>query len=203
MRTLVEDFNREELFHHYNSKENPFSYVTIKLDITNIYKSCKTYYASIAYFLLLAANEIDNFKYRYENGKFYKYDKLRANFTEMYEDKNIGFFSCELKNNYYEYLNEYNRIREKFLRKEAIEEVKDDGEIWFSCEPWFSATSIVTPFSKDITIPQFTWDKFVFEDDKCYTNLTIMTHHGFIDGYYIGLFIEKLNNIIENIDKYL
>ena len=66
MRTLVEDFNREELFHHYNSKENPFSYVTIKLDITNIYKSCKTYYASIAYFLLLAANEIDNFKYRYD-----------------------------------------------------------------------------------------------------------------------------------------
>lgn len=203
MRTLIENLDREELFHHYNDKENPFSYVTIKLDITNIYKNCKTYYASIAYFLLLAANQIDNFKYRYENGKFYKYDKLRANFTEMYEDKNIGFFSLDFKENYYEYLDEYKKIREKFLKKEEMEEAKDDGEIWFACEPWFSATSIVKPFSKDITIPQFIWDKFVFEGDKCYTNLTIMIHHGFIDGYYIGLFIEKLNDIIENIDKYL
>lgn len=203
MRTLIENFDREELFHHYNSNENPFSYVTIKLDITNIYNKCKTYYASIAYFLTLAANKVENFRYRYENGKFYKYDTLRANFTEMRVDKKIGYFSVNLKDNYNNYLNEYKKVREKFLKNEKINEESDEGEIWFSCEPWFSASSIVTPFNKKITIPQFIWDKFVFENNKCYTNLTIMTHHGFVDGYHIGLFIENLNDIIENIDKYL
>lgn len=30
-----------------------------------------------------------------------------------------------------------------------------------------------------------------------------MAHHGFVDGYHIGLVLEKFNKIIEHIDKYL
>lgn len=203
MRTLIENFEREDIFNHYNSMDNPFSYVTVKLDITNIYKKCKTYYASIAYFLVLAASKIENFKYRYEDGEFYIYDKLRVNFTEMLEDKNIGYFSCYLEDNYDKYIEGYKEVRAKFLiNKERIEE-NDDGEIWVSCEPWFSASSIVTPFDKTITIPQFLWDKFIFENDKCYINLTIMTHHGFVDGYHIGLFLKELNKMIDNIDYFI
>lgn len=30
MKTIVEDYNRKELFEYFNSKTNPFSFVTTK-----------------------------------------------------------------------------------------------------------------------------------------------------------------------------
>lgn len=203
MKTKIKDFNRKELFNHYNSKDNPFVIVSTKIDITNIYSKCKNYYASIAYFITLAVNKIDNFKYRYENDEFYIYDVVRPNFTEPFDDMNIGFFTCDLKEDYNSFIDEYKNIKQKFLSSHTCCTSNEQDEIWFSCTPWFSMTSVVTPFDKKITIPQFLWDKFSFEKDRCYINLNIMAHHGFVDGYHISLFLKEFNEIIENIDKYI
>lgn len=199
----IKEFQRKDIFEYYNSKDNPFIYLTTKIDITNIYNKCKNYYVSIAYFITLAVNQIDNFKYRYEDNKVYKYDILKPNFTHMFEDNNIGFFTCDYKEKYSEFLNEYKRVQEKFLKNHKSYANEDQGEIWFSYVPWFNISSLITPFDKTNTIPQFIWDKFNLENNKCYINLTIMVHHGFVDGYHIGLFLQKLNDIIENLDKYL
>lgn len=203
MKKEIINFERQELFNHYNKNDNPFIYLTTKIDITNIYHKCKNYYPSIAYLITLAVNQIDNFKYRYEDNKIYKYDILKPNFTHLFNDHNIGFFTCDNKETYTEFLNEYQNMKDKFLNTNKSYANSDQGEIWFSFVPWYNVSSLITPFNKTTTIPQFIWDKFNFENNKCYINLTIMVHHGFIDGYHIGLFLEKLNNIIENIDKYI
>lgn len=203
MKKEIINFERQKLFNHYNKNDNPFIYLTTKIDITNIYHKCKNYYPSIAYLITLAVNQIDNFKYRYEDNKIYKYDILKPNFTHLFNDHNIGFFTCDNKETYTEFLNEYQNMKDKFLNTNKSYANSDQGEIWFSFVPWYNVSSLITPFNKTTTIPQFIWDKFNFENNKCYINLTIMVHHGFIDGYHIGLFLEKLNNIIENIDKYI
>lgn len=203
MRTEIKNFDRLELFNLYNSRDNAFVIVNTKVDITNIYKNCKNYYASIAYFIMLVVNKIDNFRYRYEDGRFYLYDKVTPNFTEPFKNMNIGFFSCNMKNDYGGFIKEYNDVKNKFLESNKSKVSKDQGEVWFSCTPWFKMTSLVVPLDKSITIPQFIWDKFSFENDKCYTNLNIIAHHGFVDGYHISLFLKEFNNIIENIDKYI
>ena len=203
MRTELKDFERQGLFEQYHAKDNPFLYVTTKVDITNIYNKCKKYYATIAYFIAVALNDIDNFKYRYEDGKIYKYDKLNPNFTQMFDDKNIGYFTCQFKDTYAEFIKEYCCMQDMFQKNQKTYANEDPGEVWCSYVPWYNFSSILTPFDKRITIPQFIWDKFSFENDKTYINLSIMAHHGFVDGYHVGLFIEKFNYIIENLDSYL
>ena len=72
MRKEIKDFKRKDLFEHYHSKTNPFSFVTTKVDVTKLYEFCKkhkNYYATMGYYLTLAANSIEEFKYRYEDGK--------------------------------------------------------------------------------------------------------------------------------------
>ena len=64
--------------------------------------------------------------------------------------------------------------------------------------PWFEFNSAVPPFNKENTIPQFIWDKFKKENDIVKTNLMIMVHHGFVDGYHIGKFINLLQENINN-----
>ncbi len=203
MREEVKDFKRWDLFKYYHSKTNPFSFVTTKVDVKKLYDFCKkrkNYYATMGYYLTLAANSIEEFKYRYEDGKIYKYDNLKSSFTQMFADERIGFFTCEMKDTYDEYIKEYTYIYNKFMSTHQSSDSFDHGEVWFSCEPWFQFSGVITPFDKEITIPQFIWDQFSFENGKCYVNLMIMVHHGFVDGYHIGKFINTFKELIDKLE---
>lgn len=202
MRKEVKNFYRKELFDHFHNNTNPFVIVTTKIDITNIYNKCDNYYASIAYFINRAVNEVEQFKYRYEKGSIYKYDVLDINYTHRFEDQ-IGFFYTEYTEDYKDYIEEYKGKKALFLEDHQNIFNTDEGEIWVSYVPWFNFSSLVPSFDKDNTIPQFIWDKFIFEGDRCYINLMIMVHHGFADGYHISQFLEKFNNLIDNIDNYI
>lgn len=199
----VKNFKRQDLFDMYNSRTNPFSFVTTRIDITNIYNLCKTkkhHYASIAYFLTKAMNNVDEFKYRYIDGKIYKCDVIRPSFTDILDDNTIGFYTCEMLDDYDEFLEHFDKIKKQFLKREYKAEPVQDV-VWISCQPWFNFTGVVPPFDKSITIPQLIWDRFTFEGDKCFINLMIMVHHGFADGYHIGKLIQNIEKIIDSLKE--
>lgn len=203
MRKEIENFNRMDLFEHYHSKTNPFSFVTMKIDITNLYHFCKKHknvYATIGYYVALAMNKVDAFKYRYEGGKIYHYDVIKPVYTQMFKNGNIGFFACPMKEDYSAFIKEFNLIQDNFFKTNQSDNNIDQGEIWFSCEPWFNFSGCVVPFDKEVTVPQVIWDQFMLEGDKCYIDIMIMAHHGFVDGSHIGAFINGFKELIENIE---
>ena len=200
MNKIIEfdNYERKDLFNHYNDNDNPFLYLTTKIDITNIYNYCKkhkNHYATIGYIIGKTANQIDNFKYRYIDNKIIYYDKLNINYTQ---EKNniIGYFTTPYANSYKEYIKNYINIQKDFYNDKYKLESRQD-EIWVSCFPWGNFTGLITPYNKKILIPQFIWDKYIIEDNKIYINLMIMIHHGLADGKHIGKFIENLTKNIE------
>ena len=198
----LEKYDRKEVFLHYNQNDNPFIYLTIKLDVTEIYNYCKihkNYYATMGYIINRTVNAVDCFKYRYIDDKIVHYDSLNTNYTQK-KDNKIGYFTISYSDNYNEYIESFIKTQEDFYSGVYKNEYKED-EIWVSCAPWFDFTSLVTPFNKKITIPQFIWGKFFYENNRVYTHLMIMVHHGFADGQHIGDFIDKLNNNIKEIFK--
>lgn len=203
MREEVKGFNRQELFDYFKTKENPFSVITTEIDITNIYNLCKNHgchYGSIAYFLTKAMNEVSEFKYYEENGHIYKYDMLNPSFAELLEDGNIGFFTCPFVDSYEDFIDSYKRISDEFKKGRIPNEGDHGGVVWVSCVPWFNFSGCVPPIDKNVTIPQLIWDKFKFRDDRCYVDLMIMAHHGFIDGSHIGKLIHAIEIVIEEIE---
>ena len=202
MKQEITDFKRLELFNYYNEKDNTFLYVTTRINITNLYnlgKKNDSCYGTLGYFIALAMNEIEEFKYRYEDKKIYLYEKIMPSYTQMLNDKTIGFFACPLSESYEKFIEKFKRINKDFVNSKNSFQNNGQDVVWLSCAPWFNFTGIITPYDKSTVIPQVTWDKFTFENNECYINMCIMVHHGFVDGYHIGLFIEKLNDIISNI----
>ena len=196
----VINFDRKELFKHYNEMDNPFIIMTIPLNVTRVVEYCKIhkhFYATLGFLIGKAVNDIDGFKYRYNCDKFYYCDRLVVNFTERVEDQ-IGFFECEA-----EELSSF--VDEFVLRKGELGHYDDSSAdnrqdvIWVSCFPWAKFSGLMSPHDKSITIPQFIWDKYELINNEYYCNLMIMVHHGFIDGYYVGTFIEKLNKYINEL----
>lgn len=203
MLIAKENFSRRELFELYNSRQNPFSFVTTKLDVTNVYNYCKehgNHYATFGYIIAKAMNMIPEFTYRYENENFYKYDQINPNFTQQFANGTIGFFTVTMKDEYEEFIKEFKTTEQQFLESGKSIENPDSSraEVWLSIEPWFNFTGLVTPFDKSIAIPQVIWDRYSIEENKCYIDLMIMSHHGFVDGSHIGEFINNFIDIVSN-----
>ena len=201
-RYNINDFERKDTFFLYHNRNNPFIFLTVKLDITNIFKYCKknkNTYATMGYLICKTVNEIENFKYRYEDGDVVYYDKVNIGYTQK-KKNDVGFYFTEFNNDYEEYLKEYKLQEEEFL-KGINKENGGHDQIWVSCAPWFDFTGLITPFDKNITIPQFIWGKFFLEGEKTFTHLMIMVHHGFVDGQHIGDFVNKLEININKFNK--
>lgn len=201
MTKEVENFNRQELFNHFNSGENPFLILTTKIDVTSVVDYCKihkNFYPTMGYIITKTVNDIENFKYRYKDNKIYYCDVINSNYTQMIGE-DIGFFDVPYTDDYNKYIESFLDIQSKFINGEynLFENVLD--EIWLSCAPWFSFTGLIPPYNKENSIPQFIWDKYELVNGKYYINLMIMIHHGFADGSHIAKFIKLLN---ENIQKF-
>lgn len=206
MRTVIKNFERQDLFDHYNAWTNPFSFVTTKLDITKAYNYSRKYknlYAALCYTFTVALNRIENFKYAYENGEIVKYDKLNPKYTEMLDTNDVSFIGCELGNSLEEFI-ELNKVAKEKFKKTQVEVNFDNneyGQVWYSCLPWFKFTGVVPPFDPSITLPQIIWDKYEIVDGHVYINAMIIAHHGFVDGYHIGQLIEYINEELNNISE--
>lgn len=199
----IDNFDRENIFRHYHICDNPFLNITTKVDVTNIVNYCKKYknfYATMGYLICKAANKIDNFKYRFQDNKFYYCDELITNYTDLYSDGNIGYYDVEYSDDYQSYIDNFKKVKEKFLKDNNYETNNKLNEIWLSCNPWMKCTSIISPFNKNCLIPQIIWDKYELENDKYYVNLTMVIHHGFADGYHISKFLNLLEENIREFD---
>lgn len=197
----IEDFSRKNLFDHYNDMDSPFIIMTVPIDVTNIVEFCKMhkhFYATMGFIIGKAINEIEAFKYRVKDGRFYYVSKVSPSFTERV-DNNLGFFECD-STKYEAFINEFVDKKCKLGKYDNCTEDRLDV-VWLSCFPWASFSSLVSPHDKSITIPQLIWDKYVFKDGRYTCNLMIMVHHGFADGYDVGNLVEKINCYIDNFGK--
>ena len=194
----LDDYERKDTFLMFHNRDNPFLFLTVKLDITNIVNYCKgnkPHYATISYIICKTVNEVDNFKYRFVDGKIVYYDNINIGYTQK-TNNDIGFFQTENIDDYNKYIKEYKRIEKEYF--DGINNI-DGGhdQIWVSCAPWMDFTGLIVPYDKNITIPQFIWGKFFNERKRVYTHLMIMAHHGFVDGQHIGDFVSRLENNIK------
>lgn len=196
----VVNFERKELFKHYNEMDNPFIIMTIPLNVTNVVNYCKIYkhfYATMGFLLGKAVNDVESFKYRYINGKFYYCDRVVVNFTEKVGEQ-IGFFECESKE-LNDFVKEFDYMKSNLGYYDNSSEDNREDVIWVSCFPWAKFSGLVSPHDRSITIPQFIWDKYEEVNGEYYCNMMIMVHHGFCDGYHVGTFVEKLNQYINEL----
>ena len=154
-------------------------------------------YPTIGYMITKTVNEFDAFKYRVEGNDIVKYDDVISNYTENIDGEIIYFFDVDYADNILDYNGIFINTRE-YAKNNKDNLTYAKNEIWLSCAPWFSFNTITPPYNHDNTTPQFIWDKFNKENDKVTTNLMVMVHHGFIDGYQLGEFYKRLEENIYN-----
>ncbi len=205
MRKLIdiENWNRKEHFHFFSQFSEPFFGVTVKVDCSKAYLKAKekqvSFFLYYLYRALKTANEIDNFKYRIIDNQVYEFDTVNASPTINRPNGTFGFA-------YMDYFEDEDMFYKKAL--EEIEKVQNtnsllpaiSGEnvIHFSAVPWIDFTSIshARNFSYPDSCPKISFGKMAKDNGTTIMPISIHAHHGLMDGYQVGLFIDKFQQLM-------
>lgn len=207
MKKLIEldNWNRKEHFLFFSKFEEPFFGVTVKVNCTTAYHKAKekgvSFFLYYLYRALKAANEVENFRYRIIENKVYDFATINASPTINRPDGTFGFA-------YMNYFEDEIQFCEKALQE--IENVKNtnsllpavssENVIHFSAIPWLNFTSIshARSFSHPDSCPKISFGKMTENNGVKEIPVSIHGHHALMDGYHVGLFVEKFQNLLND-----
>lgn len=199
----LDTWNRKEHFLFFKQMEEPFFGITTAIDCTNAYDKAKELNISFfTYYLhktLVAVNAIENFRYRIIEDEIYVFDTIDASATIMREDKTFGFSLIEYSDNINDFAkttkNEIARIQTTtgLFTREFQENL-----IHFSALPWVNFTSFshARSFTWPDSCPKISFGKMMIENGKKTMSMSIHVHHGLMDGYHVGQFVNLFQELM-------
>ena len=194
---------RKDHFNFFSQFEEPYFGVCVEIDCTKAYAKAKMLKCSFfLYYLhksLMAVNRIESFRYRISDGKVYLYNKINTSPPIDRQDGTFGYAYIE----YFEYFEQFTSEA-----KIVIDQVRNakglfpasSGEnvIHFSAVPWIDFTSVSHPrsFSFKDSCPKLAIGKMTMNGEKKTFPLSVHVHHGLMDAYHVGLFIDEFQKLM-------
>lgn len=207
MKTLldIENWPRKEHFLFFKQFEEPFFGLTVEIDCTKAYATAKElgtpFFVIYLHKTLVAVNTIESFRYRINDDTIYIYDTIDVSATIMREDNTFGFSLIEYSPDFEVFasnaLNEIERI--KNTSRLFTREFPNDNLIHFSAIPWinFSSLSHARSYTFPDSCPKISFGKMMVADNgKKTMSMSIHVHHGLMDGFHVGQFVEYFQKLM-------
>lgn len=200
----TETWSRREIFEAFSKCSYPFYVVSFNVEIQNLYDFCKRrqigVYHAMIWCITKAVNAIPAFRQRIIKDEVVEFDETYPSYTFLKRGED-AFKVCTMKAG--------DDIVE-FDGKAKLAEVCQttmygnygfpaEQLIYLSCLPWIETTCISSErnIDRDDCITRISWGKYRKNaDGSIVQNITVDTNHRLVDGYHVGLFGQKLQEII-------
>lgn len=187
-----------------NSIEPQFC-VTFGADITNFKEKVKnqglSFTMAMVYAVCKCANEIEEFRYRFLDGKIVLYDRVDTAFT--YLNKSTNLFKV-VNVPFIDDISEYCKLAYKTANEQREYFNGPLGNDVFQCSPmpWVTFTHISHTNSgkKDNATPLFDWGKYYEKNGRIMIPISVQAHHSFVDGIHVGQFVNGLQKYFDITD---
>ena len=206
MRVLDKNsWNRKEHFEFFNQLDETFFGVTVEFDVTMAYKKCKEMNLSFSlyyhYLSTLAANQVEEFRYRIQGEEIIIFDKINVSTIFLREDKSFVFTFIPFTSNFEEFVTEAKKEFQRVNQTSGIGLDKNTTRldtIHYSAVPWFSFKGLTHPrkFNSKESNPKITFGKATEIDKQLIMPVSIHAHHGLMDGYHLGQYIERFQCLL-------
>ena len=198
----LESWNRKEHFSFFSSMEEPFFGVTVTINCTKAYQKSKEikvpFFDYYLHKTLVSVNKIENFRYRIHENEVYIYDQISASSTVLRDDNTFGFSLMNFDQDIFEFskIVQSEKVRVKSTTGLFTREFDLDNLIHFSTLPWidFKSFSHARSFTFPDSCPKISFGKLMDIDGQKTMSMSIHVHHGLIDGYHVGQFLEQFEN---------
>lgn len=190
---------------HYQAFRNsaqPQYCVTFPLDITNFLARVKekrvSFTFAFVYAVSFCANQIEEFRCRFVDGKPAVFDEINTSFTYLKPGAELfSVINVPMQKSMEAYLDAATSAVEA---QETYFTAPMGNDIFqFSSFPWVSYTHISHTWNgnPDNATPLFDWGKFYEENGKTLLPLSVQVHHSFVDGLHIGRLADSLQRYLD------
>ena len=197
---LIDEQNWKRAMHCkvFRDCVEPAFCVSFELDITNFLQKIREKHYSFTFAMIysvtVCANQIEEFRYRFLDGRVVLYDQIDTAFT--YLDKDTELFkvvNVPMEETLEAYIASAAKKAEE--QKEYFTGPLGTDVFQFSPMPWVSFTHVshTNAGKKDNATPLIDWGKFFQREDRILLPFSIQAHHSFVDGLHIG----KLANALQ------
>ncbi|SMD14490.1 chloramphenicol acetyltransferase [Pedobacter nyackensis] len=196
-------WSRKEHFHFFKQFEEPFFGITVKIDCTKAYLKAKesgqSFFLYYLYQSLKAANTIEEFGYRIEGEKVIAYDRINASATINRPDQTFGFSYLHFDENPDAFYDLAKQEIDRVSKSTVLFPLESGNDvIHYSALPWLDFTSLshARSFSFNDSVPKISFGKLTEANGKREMSLSVHVHHALMDGYHVGKFVERFQELM-------
>ena len=206
----IENWPRRDIFHFYGRMDYPQYNICADLDMSRIMPYLKIHrlsvFKTVLYVVCRAANAMAELRHRIRGEQVIEHDTVHPSFTVLTDDKRFGFCAVE----YTEKMGVFfERVGEGITAAKTHPVLTDepgrDDYLFVSSLPWIRFTSISHPIHMHPadSVPRISWGKHVTENGKICMPLSIQVHHALVDGYHVGQFFNRVQELFDRPEKLL
>lgn len=202
----MEHYPRRQQLEYFLSLQYPYVGVTNNVDVTELVQFCKrkkcSFYLVFMHAVALAADDIAELRQRIQNRNVIEYSECPTSHIELLDNGTYCYCTLRHHMELEEYILYAESVRKQSRLNGSIDEESDSESMYFiSSLPWLHYTSLIQPVAGgEESNPRFTWGKF----EKDYYGreqlpVTILAHHGLVDGIHIARFYENLEKQLQKL----
>ena len=207
MKQLIDQasWNRREHFAFFSGFEEPFFGVVAEVDAAPALARAKalglSFFQVYLHAALTAVNQVENLRYRIEDGQVYHYDQIHASPTLGRPDHTFGFgfvpYHPELSEFGAGLAAEAEAVRLSTGLRLGPETARPDV-VHFSAMPWLHFTGLThaRAFAHPDSIPKISVGQLRPDGARQLMPVAVNVHHGLADGYHVGLFLEAFQQAL-------
>lgn len=193
---VVERYYRQEHFDFYRGYRSPFYSATFELDATRVKayadRRGRSTYANLCYFFTRAMQGIEDFRYRWLDGRIVLYDRLHVGLTVPAPGGRFSFAYVA----YHPSAERFNARAERVLAAAAggvsLSESRQRNFIFFTALPGvpFSGFTHAVPDDPTEGEPRVAFGRFTSRDGALRVPVGVQVNHCFVDGATLGRLVE-------------
>ena len=203
MKQLIDlaTWPRREHFEFFTQFEEPFFGLVAEVDCTLAQAEAKRlgvpFFLYYLYQALAAANAVEAFRLRIENGQVYRYDQVHASATIGRPDHTFGFSFLEFQPTLAEFVA---GAQPEIAAVQAAgglglnERTGRPDVLHCSAIPWvrFTGLTHARSFKVPDSAPKISFGQVYADGPARRMAVSVNVHHALADGYHVGLFLEHL-----------
>lgn len=202
----IEKWPRKATYEFFKDYEDPFFNFSANVDVTHLYRFCKqnrlSYSLSALYHMLVAANEIREFRIRLVDGRLVEFDRIHVTQTILNDDETFSFSYHEMKEDVFEFNRSGREAVETYKTLKTFDVESDRFDlIYCSVIPWVSFTSFkhATRLDRLQTIPRIVFGKMFDSGERKHMPLSVEANHTIMDGFHVGKLFNRYQELIDSV----
>jgi chloramphenicol O-acetyltransferase type A len=187
-------------YQFFQDYELPRFNMTFSLDVGKFYSRIKAsglkFYFAFMHLIIKEMNQIENFRYRIEEDQVFDAPIEFVSFTDMVEaTKLFKMVFTRFHQDVYEFQTE--ALKASALQGSQLIQLESEAvrnTVYVTSFPWgqFTHFTHATKLGPKDSVPRISWSQFVDHGDQKIINVSIEAHHGLVDGYHVGLLLNRL-----------